>query len=91
LKRQRLEIGRQPLHLLRAHEVARLAGRGVALEEDEPTHLEVADECADLLVALDLGASEAHEEEVGDGQGRLGRGALDRRRSRAALEDDDQQ
>jgi hypothetical protein len=41
-----------------------------------------------FFAALDLGAAEADEEKIGDGQGRLGRRALDRGRRRAALHDD---
>ena len=48
--------------LLRPGDVAGRARGGIALEQEEAADLHVADEGAQLLVALDLGALKAHQE-----------------------------
>ena len=67
---QGLEIGGEPAHLLGADHVARLAGGEVPLVEDDAADLDLADEPPHLVVALDLGARKADEEELGDGERR---------------------
>src|SRR5215472_14990646 len=89
-----LQVRGELAHLLGARDVARLAGAGVALEEDQPAHLHVAHERADLLVAFDLRAAESHEKQVPEGEGRgrwLARRAVRDGGGRAALDDQDQE
>jgi hypothetical protein len=65
----------------------------VALEEDQAAHLDVADERADLFVAFDLSAPEAHQQELAErqGRGRIARGAVAGDSGRAPLDDDDEE
>ena len=65
-----LQIGGEPRELLGAHDVARVARGDVALEQDHAADLDVADEPAHLVVAVDRGAAEADEQQLGDGQAR---------------------
>ena len=53
---QRLGVRGEARELLRAGDVARARGGGVALKKDEAADPHIADEGAQLLVALDLGA-----------------------------------
>src|SRR5262249_7754192 len=69
LLRERLEIRGEPGQLLRTGDVSGQSGRNVALEEDEAADLDAADQPADLLVAVHLGAAEADEQQLGDARG----------------------
>ena len=63
----------------------------VFFEEDEAAHLDVADKRADFLVALDLRASEADQQELAQRQGRSARGAVAHGRGRAPFDDEDEE
>ena len=89
--RASLEIGGERAHLPGSRDVARLARARVALEEDEAAHLDVADERADLLVALDLRTPEADQQELAERQGRFGRGAVAGGCGRASLDDENEE
>src|SRR5262249_59812286 len=71
---------------------AGLACAGVALEEDEPAHLHVAHERAELLVAVHLRAAKPHQEQITEGQRRRGLPgcAIRGRGGGAALDDQDE-
>jgi CheY-like chemotaxis protein len=61
---ERAEIGRQAANLLGALDVAGTTRRNVTPEAEDPAHLDVAEEVADLRVPFHFGAPEADEEEL---------------------------